>query len=118
MRRVLQTLYFVLLGLILFLALSPDAHLVAGSRSDKANHFAAFFTLALLARLLWPRVGVLLPFVGLTLVGAGIEALQGTMGLGREADWMDLAVNVLATTAGLLLAQAILAAEARLRDQR
>lgn len=108
MRLLLQLLYFSLLGLILFLALSPDVSVMAGSENDKVNHFAAFITLALFARLLWPRTHILLPFLWLTALGAGIEILQGVMGLGREADFRDLAVNVAATAAGLMLAQGLL----------
>lgn len=108
MRLFVQTLYFALLGFILFLALSPNVSIVVGSENDKVNHFAAFFTLALFARLLWPRTNILLPFIWLTMVGAGIEVLQGVMGLGRQADWNDLAVNMAATLAGLMLAHGLL----------
>lgn len=117
MRLFLQICYFSLLALILFLALSPDVSVMAGSENDKVNHFAAFFTLALFARLLWPRAHVLLPFVWLTALGAGIEVLQGVMGLGRDADWRDLAVNVAATVAGLMLAQGLLSTWAEQRTE-
>lgn len=68
---------------------------------DKLNHGLAFFTLSLMARLLWPRTNAVILFVLLMIFGGGIELLQFSMGLGRDADWMDFAADIVAILLGI-----------------
>jgi hypothetical protein len=87
------------------MALSPANDVPRVFAFDKLNHVLAFSVLAFLASWLWPRKAVFIPLGLLTAYGTAIEILQGIMGLGRDADWMDLGADVLAIYIGLLLAQ-------------
>jgi hypothetical protein len=73
---------------------------------DKIVHLAAWFGLALLASLGWPRWRGL-ALVGLPLVGLGLEVAQ--QGAGRDFDWLD----ALANAAGIGLAVALSAVISR-----
>ena len=46
-----------------------------------------------------------LPWVGVAVVAIGglIELLQGAMGLGRDAEWLDLVADALGVALGLIL---------------
>lgn len=71
---------------------------------DKIQHMLAFLALALwfggiIARRYLAAMGTLL-----VAYGALIELGQGSMGLGRTADWRDLLADAAGVVAGLLLA--------------
>jgi VanZ family protein len=74
--------------------------------SDKVMHFLGYFALAMWfagvtrARR-YPMVGVLL-----IALGGVIEILQGAMGNGRQAEWLDLVADALGVIAALALAYA------------
>lgn len=74
--------------------------------SDKVVHFLGYFALAMWfagvtrARR-YPMVGVLL-----IALGGVIEILQGAMGNGRQAEWLDLVADALGVIAALALAYA------------
>jgi VanZ family protein len=93
---------------ILVLALLPPAVPMPSTGWDKANHALAFGTLGVLGCLAWPqrRWQVLAGLVG---YGVLIELLQALTPY-RDADARD----VLADTAGLLIAEVLLRLEARL----
>ncbi len=74
---------------------------------DKIVHLAAWFGLALLAALGWPRWRGL-ALIGLPLVGLALEVAQ--QGAGRDFDWLD----ALANAAGIGLAVALSAVITRL----
>ncbi|HTQ37367.1 MAG TPA: VanZ family protein [Steroidobacteraceae bacterium] len=100
---------WICIGLLLVLAicvvcLAPARDLPKVHLWDKAQHMIAFGTLAfwfggivVRRELLWVAVGVIL-FGGL------IEVAQGTMHLGRDADWHDLAADAFGTVIGVMLA--------------
>ncbi|MDB5736038.1 MAG: hypothetical protein JWP16_877 [Alphaproteobacteria bacterium] len=75
---------------------------------DKAEHFTAYFGLALLASLAWGlRRSVLLVLLGVIALGGALEILQSFTG--RDAEWLDEFANSLGAMAGTALACAYLA---------
>ncbi|TCD06356.1 VanZ family protein [Erythrobacteraceae bacterium CFH 75059] len=108
--NLLRAAYCVLLAGIVVAALLPNVQTGILAGNDKLQHFGAFFTLAALARLLWRRLHPAWPLLHLTAVGGAIEVLQWVMGLGREGDWRDMAVNLAGIALGLCAAQLVLAA--------
>lgn len=73
---------------VLVLSISPVLDPVPGTGLDKVKHVLAFFCLATLGSLGWPgnhRARVL----GLLLLGAAIELLQGAQLIGRHTTWLD-----------------------------
>ncbi len=99
--NIFRILFWLLLGIILAISLMPAGGAPTVFAYDKLNHGLAFFTLSLMARLLWPRTNVVILFVLLMIFGGGIELLQLTMGLGRDADWWDFAADVAAILLGI-----------------
>ncbi|MEZ5960598.1 MAG: hypothetical protein R3C30_09265 [Hyphomonadaceae bacterium] len=82
---------------------------------DKAAHFAAFFTLAVLAALSFPRTPLVAIGVALSALGAGIEVVQGLPGVDRDRDVVDWLVDTVAI--GFALWPGLVhAARARLRE--
>lgn len=108
--------YGVLVVLLLFVALVPQADAPLGTPNDKVNHILAFLTLAIAARLLWPAAHPLVLFLWLALFGGLIEVLQDVMGLGRDGDWVDFVADVGAIVVGLALASAWLRFDQRRRS--
>ena len=101
-QNILRIAFWLLFGLILALSLVPAEDAPTVFADDKLNHILAFFTLSLMARLLWPRARLAVLFVLLVIFGGGIELLQLSMGLGRDADWMDFAADIVAIVLGML----------------
>ncbi len=106
-QTILRLLFWLLLGFILAISLMPAEDAPTVFADDKLNHILAFFTLSLMARLLWPRMNLAVLFIMLTLFGGGIELLQLTMGFGREADWTDFAADIVAIGLGMLAGNAL-----------
>ena len=74
---------------------------------DKANHFAAFYTLAVLGAAAFPRLSPLVLGAWLSGFGAAIEVVQGLPLVQRDSDpvdWLTDTVGILAALAPLLLA--------------
>lgn len=93
-------------------ALLPgDPHIVS---YDKANHGIAFATLALLARIGWPRVRAWRIAFALIAFGGLIELSQALPLIHRDASWGDLLADTIATLGGLVLGTAALAMLKRL----
>jgi len=70
---------------------------------DKAEHFTAYFGLALLASLGWGlRRSLIWIFLGVLAIGGGLEILQTLVG--RDGEWGDMLANTLGAIAGTLLA--------------
>lgn len=83
---------------------------------DKLDHFIAYFGLALLASLAWGlRRSLAWIFLGVLMLGAGLEGLQALVG--RDAEWGDMLANSLGATTGLILAALYLAIPRRLVDR-
>jgi VanZ family protein len=90
--------------LIAALSLMPTRELPEIHFSDKYQHALAFMMLSF-----WfGSIVVRRDFIWLALVllgfGALIELLQGTMGWGRQAEWLDLRADAIGILLGLLLA--------------
>ena len=85
-------------------SLVPSSDLPEFRITDKFRHLFAYMLLSFwYASVLRQRLYAGL-VVALLLFGAGIELLQAWMGLGREADVMDLLANATGIVLGLLLA--------------
>lgn len=78
---------------------SPPGALL--SFGDKIAHFIEFFVLMSWFGGLYKGTGRALAFVGLALLGLGIEVVQG-LGVFRTFDCGDIAANIAGLVAGLL----------------
>ncbi len=94
--------FTAILLVITWLALSPHPPAQATLGWDKANHASAFGTLALLARLSWPRRSWALVALVLLAYGGAIELIQSQIPE-REASWLDLFADSVGISLGLLL---------------
>lgn len=103
----LRFIFWLLLCGILAISIMPATNAPTVFTDDKLNHILAFFVLSSMARIAWPRINALLLFVMLAVFGGAIEILQFSMGLGRQADWMDFAADVLAIVIGMLIGHLI-----------
>jgi len=82
---------------------------------DKAEHFIAYFGLALMGVLGWAnRRSPLVIFFAVLALGGTLEILQSQTG--RDAEWGDMLANTLGAATGTLLALLLLGL-ARLVDQ-
>jgi VanZ family protein len=80
---------------------------------DKAEHFTAYFGLALLASLGWGlRRSLVWIFLGVVALGGALEFIL-TM-VGRDGEWGDFAANDLGALVGLAVGIAYLAVPRRL----
>jgi VanZ family protein len=77
-----------------------------GGISDKLEHFVGYLVLALWFAGIYPKSRYPLIGFALLVMGISIEALQGAMHLGREADLRDVYANTVGTVCGLTLALA------------
>jgi len=81
---------------------------------DKAEHFGAYFVLALLASMAaGSRRAVLWAGLGLVVMGGLLEILQGL--IGRDCDIHDEYANTLGVISGVILGRAIIALLVRMR---
>jgi VanZ family protein len=75
---------------------------------DKAEHFTAYFGIAVLATLGWGlRRSLVWVFLGVVALGGTLELLQ--MVTGRDAEWLDQLANTLGAATGMALAVLYLA---------
>lgn len=86
--------------------LAPAASLPAAGISDKVEHFAGYFALALWFAGLVHRYRYLLVGSALVALGGLLEIGQAAMNVGRSADWLDMWANTLGVALGLALAYA------------
>jgi VanZ family protein len=90
--------FLLCLAVVLVLALLPPRVLIPSTLWDKANHFLAFVTLAVLGLRSYPaRARPVL--WALLAYGALIEVLQALTGY-RSAEWLDLLADGVGLTAG------------------
>jgi VanZ family protein len=83
---------------------------------DKAQHFTAYFGLALLATLGWGRhIRARVILAAVLALGGVLEILQAFVG--RDAQWLDMGANTLGAVTGLGLGFLLLQA-ARLVDAK
>jgi hypothetical protein len=94
-RRLARGGYWLVVAAVFVLSVAP---LPAGTveTSDKVNHFAAFYALALGAAVLFPRRPLWL--LALLVVGYGgfIEIVQGLGIVGRDRDLLDWLTDIAA----------------------
>ena len=103
MTRFLQLMFWGAVLVALVMALWPHGATLPGNPSDKLQHILAFFTLAVLGGLAFPRVSLLQLLILLTMFGGLIELAQLVPTLHRSADSRDLVADALAATAGVLV---------------
>jgi VanZ family protein len=114
-RRAGLWLFLPALAVVVWGELTPHPPDLAqeGFAWDKAQHFTAYFGLALLASLAWGlRRSVLLVLLGVIALGGALEILQSFTG--RDAEWLDEFANSLGAMAGTAVACAYLAIPRRL----
>lgn len=68
---------------------------------DKAEHFVAFYVLAFMAAAAFPRLGLTVIVVALSLFGAIIELVQALPFIHRDCDFWDWVADMIAITASL-----------------
>jgi len=103
MTRLLQVTFWAAGLIALVAALLPEPPRFAEGFTDKLQHMAAFFTLAVLGGLAYPRLPALRLLALLTLFGGLIEVAQLLPGLDRETESLDLVADVVAAAAGVLV---------------
>jgi len=95
------------IGLAIFVCLIPSDRLPQPPNlSDKSEHFICYLLLSCWFAGIYPKSRY--PLIGFALIvmGIAIEALQGAMHLGREADLRDVYANTIGIICGLTLALA------------
>ena len=115
MRRLGAWLFLPALAVVAWGELTPHPPKLADQIFgwDKAEHFTAYFGLALLASLGWGlRRSLLLVLLGVIAVGGVLELLQAVTG--RDAEWGDMLANTLGALCGGGLAVLYLAVPRRL----
>lgn len=101
LHNIVRIIFWILLAIILVMSLMPEGDAPMIFADDKLNHILAFFTLSVMARVIWARAHAQNLFIMLMVFGGGIELLQWAMGFGRNADWMDFAADIMATGLGI-----------------
>jgi VanZ family protein len=115
-RRAGAWLFLPALAVVAWGELTPNPpHLVNDLFGwDKAEHFTAYFGLALLASLGWGlRRSLVWILLGIIALGGVLEILQGYVG--RDSDWHDELANGLGALLGLVVAVTYLAIPRRPR---
>ena len=108
-----RALFCMALIVITWLGFTSEPYPIPSAASDKANHLLAFMVLAILARLGWPSIGLMVPLVVLASYGIALELGQAI------TPWRDFAVlDVMADVAGILIGYALLALVVRLTGAR
>lgn len=107
--RAWQAASVLLVALVVVACLVPSGTLAVAQPVgiDKVEHFFAYAVLATWFGGLYPRTRYPLIAAGLALLGLGIEVMQQLMGLGREADPLDMMANLAGLATGLALGVAV-----------
>lgn len=107
LERLFQFLFWDALLFALVMASLPQPPALPGDPGDKLLHVLAFLVLAGLAAFAYPRLHLIMIFIGLALFGAAIEAVQAIPALGREASWIDWLADLGAAAVVLLAVGAV-----------
>lgn len=99
-RRLWMGAVIALAAFIVGSSLSPDPLVPIETLSDKAGHFIAYFSLALLGSGITTPRRLRITMLRCFLLGAALELAQALLTEHRHAEWGDLAAN----TAGILTA--------------
>lgn len=103
--RLFQLLFWSALVFAFVMASLPQPPPLPGD--PRVLHVLAFLVLAGLAAFAYPRVRLLIIFLGLAIFGGAIEVVQAIPQLGREASWVDWLADIAAAAAVLLAVGAI-----------
>ena len=95
---------WVLVALALLASLTPTQNLPNIGASDKLEHLTAYALMTLWFAGIYPRSRYIMIGIGMFFLGALIEAAQGSMGWGRQADIYDMLANTTGIVAGLIAA--------------
>jgi VanZ family protein len=109
-------LYALATAILLYMCLAPSRDLPKVNLWDKEEHAIAWFVLAATGLLLSPRRPRAIALYAFG-VGAFVEIAQGLMGLGRDADWHDLAADSVGIVAAFIGYLAIRLAARRSRTR-
>ena len=101
MNRLLQLCFWGAAGFALVMALLPQPPRVPGDPSDKVQHMLAFFVIALLGALAFPRLSLVRLAVALALFGAFIEIVQLVPALNRTGEVLDWVADMVAVAVAL-----------------
>jgi len=107
MTRLLQVAFWAAALIAAVAALLPEPPPLPESFTDKLQHMVAFFTLAVLGGLAYPRLSALRLVALLTLFGALIEVAQLVPRFHRDTDLLDLLADIVAASAGVLVVLAL-----------
>jgi len=110
--KLARALFLLRVAVVLYLTLIPTPpHVMLDNLpyGDKIEHFLAFGSLAVMARLGFPRVAGWLMLEHLSFLGAMIEVAQATPGLGRDCDWHDWLADTSGAAAALAVLHVVLA---------
>jgi VanZ family protein len=102
--RLFQFLFWSALVFAFIMASLPQPPSLPGNPSDKAQHILAFLVLSGLAAVAFPRLRLVVIFLGLAAFGGAIEAVQAIPALGRQTSWIDWLADIAAIAVVLLLA--------------
>ena len=91
-RSVRLALYALAVVILFTICVLPSEDLPDPGTGDRFEHTAAWFVLTATGYLLAPKRWLAIPVFALVF-GVLIEILQGTMGLGRHADPLDLVAD-------------------------
>jgi len=100
--RAFQFLFWIALTFALAKAFILPRKMLRLFHWDKAEHFTAFYVLALLAAVAFPRRPLLSLAIALSALGAGIEVVQALPFVDRDSDFWDWFTDTLAITAAFL----------------
>jgi hypothetical protein len=95
-RRIATACFWLAMLVTLGLAFAPGGKVPHLFPWDKAEHFAAFYVLAVLAAAAAPRVSLWRLGLLLSMLGGAIELVQAIPMLGRDCDVFDWAADTAA----------------------
>jgi VanZ family protein len=112
-RRAGAWLFWPALAVVIWGELTPHPPRLATLLWDKAEHFIAYFGLALFASLAWGlKRSLFWVLAAIVALGGALEIIQ--FFVGRDAEWGDFLANSLGAVAGLGVAVAYLSVPRRL----
>lgn len=97
-QRLWRALFCLSIASITWLGFTSEPYPIPSSASDKVNHLMAFMELAILTRLGWPQLGLMVPLMVLTGFGLALELGQSI------TPWRDFSLfDLLADAIGVVV---------------
>ena len=100
--RVAQFVFWLTLVFTFVEAVMPPRHALPLFPWDKAEHFAAFYILTLMAMTAFPRRSLILIAAALSAFGASVELVQALPIVNRDCDFWDWVADTVAVAAALV----------------